>query len=1062
MDTMVSVNLWAAKREKMNEIISFGYWVRRRRKALDLTQVALAKQVGCATVTIKKIESDQRRPSRVMAERIAECLEIIEPDLENFIQSGLGESPTFQLPQPHLLIHTADIEPPFQVQQSEPKKWSTFVGRAAELTWLDNHFDQVLAGFAQIVFLSGGAGRGKTALMKAFAKRALTQVDELVVLQGNCNAFSGVADSFLPFREVLSQLTGDIRGQSAPLPLDIRQSRRLWRNMPSVLTQIVEYGPYLIDTFIPARTLRSRIQPNGDIKASTYQKFQSFLDQPRRMSDGLSPAVLFEQYTNVLQAVATQTPLLILLDDLQWADQSSIQLLAHIGQRLKGRILVIGTYRTNEVIQRQDDARHPLIPIQNELKRRGGDITIDLQQSDEKSGRDMVDFILDSEPNRFGAEFREHLFRLTMGHPLFIVELLRAMQNRGDIAYRDDCGWTTSANLAWEVIPSRIEAVLSERIDQLDESLRKLLLVASVEGEIFTDQVIAQVEGVEERDLLWALVHELGDRQRLIYETGEIETDNGYLTQFKFTHALYQEYLYRSLSQGEQRLLHREVALAIENLFTVQSDKIMADLAHHYTEAGWPEKAVVALHRAGISAAKKFANVEAREYFDQALAIISETDLETRWDLAHARVQIDTIERHPERKNHLEELESLALQLNDAKKQATTALFWAKFHLSSTHDMSAVRQALGCAFDLIQTINDPQLEARWHQIQGNLADVEGEVSRSIVHFERALIIYSKLGDRANEGIALDYLSLCYDRQGVDPIESKNLSIRTLQISREIGDQQLEGWSLIRLGKFENFLSDSYLVGEQLIKDGIEKLEKIGDRFGASWGVIFQGWSSLYQGDVPGALNYFQQGYDFAQEHGLVDAGNHLLQFIGEVAYSQGDYQKALAYFQRVEKYLHEHIHKTRKANIFARLGAALVGLKQWDEAESYFQKTLAIWRSVEPQMRMTAALSGMAEIELARDNSLQAQVYVDEIITLLESGLSLDATDNHFPARIRLTCVRVLQANQDPRADDFLQEAFAELQQLANKIDQPERRRVFLNNTPWHREIMSLMGKRID
>ena len=80
----------------------------------------------------------------------------------------------------------------------------------------------------------------------------------------------------------------------------------------------------------------------------------------------------------------------------------------------------------------------------------------------------------------------------------------------------------------------------------------------------------------------------------------------------------------------------------------------------------------------------------------------------------------------------------------------------------------------------------------------------------------------------------------------------------------------------------------------------------------------------------------------------------------------------------------------------------------------------------------------------------------------MESGLSLDATDNHFPARIRLTCVRVLQANQDPRADDFLQEAFAELQQLANKIDQPERRRVFLNNTPWHREIMSLMGKRID
>ena len=81
----------------MNEIYSFGYWVKRRRKALDLTQAALARDVGCAAITIRKIESDERRPSRVMAERLAECLGIPEDEQESFVRSGLGEVSVYSI-----------------------------------------------------------------------------------------------------------------------------------------------------------------------------------------------------------------------------------------------------------------------------------------------------------------------------------------------------------------------------------------------------------------------------------------------------------------------------------------------------------------------------------------------------------------------------------------------------------------------------------------------------------------------------------------------------------------------------------------------------------------------------------------------------------------------------------------------------------------------------------------------------------------------------------------------------------------------------------------------------
>jgi tetratricopeptide (TPR) repeat protein len=177
---------------------------------------------------------------------------------------------------------------------------------------------------------------------------------------------------------------------------------------------------------------------------------------------------LFEQYTRVLQALARQVSLVLIVDDLQWADLGSISLLFHLGRQLAGsRILIVGTYRPEEIALGRDGARHPLEAVVNKFQRDFGDVAVNVDQAE---GRDFVEALLDSEPNRLGPAFREMLYRQTRGHALFTIELLRGLKERGDLIQDPEGRWVQGPALDWETLPARVEAVIAERIGRLAEA----------------------------------------------------------------------------------------------------------------------------------------------------------------------------------------------------------------------------------------------------------------------------------------------------------------------------------------------------------------------------------------------------------------------------------------------------------------------------------------------------------------------------------------------------------------------------------------------------------------
>lgn len=515
-----------------------------------------------------------------------------------------------------------------------------FVARERELAQLDEFLNLALAGRGRVVFVTGNTGLGKTTLMQEFARRAQATRPDLIVVGGNGNAHTGLGDPCLPFREVLGLLTGDLEARWAVGTITQDHAGRLWDFLPVSIGALLEVGPDLVDTFVAGAALARRAEVLAQ-QAGNAAWLPPLKELIAWQKSGPGPtnrqqSDLFEQYTRLLRTLARQKPLLLLLDNLQWADPASVSLLFHLGRRIEdSRILIVGAYRPADVTMgrpltaqrasRQAGAssgyreRHPLAPVVNEFKRLFGAIAVDLSQA---QGRRFVDAFLDTEPNCLSDAFRQKLYRQTGGHPLFTIELLRSMQNRGDLVQDQKERWVEGPTLDWNTLPARVEAVITERIERLPDELRETLAVACVEGETFTAEVIARVRSTGEPEMVRRLSDKLERAHRLVNAQGTRKLNGQQLSLYRFRHILFQHYLYNNLDPAERIHLHRAVGTALETIYGEQTGEIAVQLARHFEQAKNLEKAVDYLHRAGERAVRMSANEEAIAYLTRGLALL--------------------------------------------------------------------------------------------------------------------------------------------------------------------------------------------------------------------------------------------------------------------------------------------------------------------------------------------------------------------------------------------------------------------------------------------------------
>ncbi len=492
-----------------------------------------------------------------------------------------------------------------------------FVDQTMELEFLERHLAEAGAGAGRVVLVSGEAGSGKTMLATELMRRAAA-TDATLTTIGRSSAYGGLGDPYLPFRDVLGSLTGDVESDVGSGTIDVQAARRLWALAPHTARLVLERGPSLVGVMVNGALLVERVEtaaPDVPWLEPLRLRVEIAAAQPPA-PERMQPA-LFDEFMAVLDGIARIAPLLVVIDDLQWADAGSVALLWHLCRRLEGRrILVVGCYRPEEVLGTAAGG-HPLQAVIDELRTMAADRVLELTP-----GRDFVDAYLDAEPNRLDEAFRERLQARTAGHPLFTTEMVRGMADRAEIRRGRDGLWIVGGSLDWQRLPTRVEAAIARRFRRLPDDTRRDLIIAAVQGEEFIAEVVARVRDDPEARTRLRLESTSGNL--VIEPAGAMRVAGEIVERYRFRHILFQQFLDRELDDAERARLHETTGRTIEDLFAGHPDPPVVDLAHHFDEAGLVEPAIAYARAGGYRAVRMSANEEAIRLFGRALELLSE------------------------------------------------------------------------------------------------------------------------------------------------------------------------------------------------------------------------------------------------------------------------------------------------------------------------------------------------------------------------------------------------------------------------------------------------------
>ncbi|MFW6063873.1 MAG: ABC transporter substrate-binding protein, partial [Chloroflexota bacterium] len=524
----------------------------------------------------------------------------------------------------HIVSETLPVLPDF-LTTSQPMAERTipFLERKALLARLHRKLQAMQEGRTRAVFISGEAGSGKTALMREFARRATETAPELVIAAGHSSTVVPGESGYQAFRQILAQLAGDVEPALLSGVLTQEQARRLWALMPHTARAMIEHGPNLPGGFVNGRGLMGRLAAALPDCGGWLDELANIVEQGRAVSRELDQAVVHDQYAAVLRSLAKRSPLLLILEDLHWADAATLALLFHLGQQTTSApLLLLGTYRPEEV-----QASRPLLEkIVAEFKRTYGAAVMDLDAISAGEGRAFIDGLLQAKQLELDERFRDALLTHTGGHPLFTIELLHALRERGDLQAVGDGGWQVGAEIEWAELPVRIEGVIEERIGRLQPLSRQILTAAAVEGETFTAQVIARALNLQESEVINRLSGVLERTHRLIQSLGTRRLGRQRLSRYRFSHALFRHYIYDDLREVQRSYLHEVVGNALEQLYRGETATIAARLAWHFGEAGLTDKSQRYSLLAGDQARLEYAFAEAARHYENAIAVLQEHD----------------------------------------------------------------------------------------------------------------------------------------------------------------------------------------------------------------------------------------------------------------------------------------------------------------------------------------------------------------------------------------------------------------------------------------------------
>ncbi|MBN1956382.1 MAG: tetratricopeptide repeat protein [Anaerolineae bacterium] len=817
---------------------------------------------------------------------------------------------------------------------ADPQRQHVAAERQEQLQALADCWQKARAGQGRLVFITGESGIGKTTL----AQQAALWSQAPVQLTGVCQEIQGA-----PPYHLFSQI---IKGYLATVPPELsdEQNCRLLSHFMSLVPEIRHMLPHLAD--------------------------------PPPLDPEQEQLRLMASLTQFIGRATKERPWFLILDDLQWADPNSLELLRYLGRHLPSMaLLVVGTYRDTEL-----GRDHPLRETLRDLSNHPTYRHLPLGRLGQESVRSILSNIW--QPDVPGSLI-ESIYHHTGGNPLYVKEVARGLMDDG-LVKMDRGGWRFP-DLAEIRLPASVREAVWHRIGHLSPDTQTLLSQAAVLGQTFSFAALQEMSGLSE----WQVLEHLDvmmERQLVQEVPGD--------AMLCFRHTEIQQVLYADLGPLRRRILHQQAGMALERYAALEPERIAEQLAYHFSQAGEVERAVVYGLEAARQAQAAYANEVALSRYRQTLELFHQLKpaqapafqfhrmvahqslgevlllvgryAEALEHFAAARALFETPPPSTDAARRLADLCRLTAQAYEGRSEYERAFEWLEKGMSyldaekptaelmrlynragwtrlRQDDFAAAQTWLKRAMDLAHAAGFQQVEANSMRALGIVSWRQGNYVQAIEYCEEGLRIYRETGDRQGEAASLNNLGVVY----------------------------------VEWGHFSQAL-DYY-------QQAIEINREIGDRLRLASGFNNMGVISWLMGDNAAALDYHEQARQLFREIGHREGEAGLgLNNLGVVLQSTGNYVQAREYTCQALETCREIGYRRGEGMALHNLGVISRHLGDYASAREYHQQALCLWREVGDRPSESESLGHLGLLDHLSNDHRAARERIQQSLQLAQ------------------------------------------------------------------------------